>query len=290
VQTIQEAFQRRRVESPQSKRQRLELRRLWDASMSLEHMSLLDDSFQSRLALHRAAVWFVLRQNATTSVEHLFKEAASDLQGRLVESIGSMQLLQLGIEGKSDTPETLEALRAAHERVLADAEQSETVLRHAKSRLEVAMGLLGLIILVAAVHWADRRIPNVGPDIAAGKVRTQSSTWAVCQPEKGTCGGFPTRIAFHTNEENNPWYQIDLGEETPFSKVWIRNRSDMSQIRAIPLVVETSLDGMTFKQVARKDEKFSEWTAQFPEEKSRFVRLRVDRKSVLHLEDVRILQ
>jgi F5/8 type C domain len=290
VRSLQKAIQFRRLETPQARQQRIELRRLWNATVSLEQLSLLDNSHHARLALHREAAWLVLRQNPITSVERLYEEAPSELQGRLVESMASMNALQLGLEGKSDTPETLVALRAAHQRLLEDAEKSEIVLRQAKTRLEIVLGLFGALILAAAMYSADRRNPNVGPDLAAGCARTQSSIWAVCQPEKGLCGGFPTRIAFHTHEEMKPWFQIDLAKPVAFSKVWIRNRSDMSQVRAVPLIVEVSLDGITFKQVARKDEKFSEWTAEFSEATARFVRLRVDRKSILHLEDVRVLK
>jgi hypothetical protein len=109
-----------------------------------------------------------------------------------------------------------------------------------------------------------------------------------CHPEQGECGGVKTRIFFHTKDEENPWLRYDLGSKTYVSGLRIENRQDQEQARAVPLVVEVSDDGAGFKQVARREDEFSVWKPSFPKVSARYVRLRVARRSMLHLDDVEI--
>jgi hypothetical protein len=56
----------------------------------------------------------------------------------------------------------------------------------------------------------------------------------------------------------------------------------------VPLVVELSGDGQSWTEVARRRELFYEWTAWFSARQARYVRLRADHPSALHLGSVQI--
>jgi hypothetical protein len=144
--------------------------------------------------------------------------------------------------------------------------------------LVVSLGL----VFAAYVAW---RTPH---DVLQGRPFRLSSEWAKCNPARQTCGGGTTRIFFHTLEDASPFIQYDLGRAIPLRQVSLTNRRDSGLAdRAVPLVIETSLDEKTWHVVARRDYWFEEWLAEFPPTQTRYLRLRVARRSVLHLESVR---
>jgi F5/8 type C domain-containing protein len=145
-----------------------------------------------------------------------------------------------------------------------------------------------LVASVAALGVLAAVYAGQKPNLAAGKPWRASSTWAVCKPEIRTCGVLRSGIFFHTLEDPQPWVEFDLSTPTSFSEVYVRNRTDSVPDRAIPLVIEVSDDAKTWRPVARRDDSFRTWTASFPSVTARYVRLRVDRRSYLHLEAVEI--
>ena len=126
-------------------------------------------------------------------------------------------------------------------------------------------------------------------NIARGKPWTVSSQYATaaCRSPAQKCPESPS-FFFHTNEESQPWLEFDLGSVQPLSSVKVKNREDCCSDRAIPLLLETSSDGKQWKQQARKNEVFTNWTAEFPRVEARWVRLRLARKGMLHLAQVDI--
>ncbi len=283
-----EAFTFRKTESPLHRSQRLELRRLWNASEALHDVANVDNVNTAQLALHREAIWGLLRNDSQPVAASALSTASPALLSQLAAVPNVLPALEAALSGAAADFSALQLLRSAHQRVLASFETHEREITQATDRLFSALACAALAAFAAVVLWAQLRPPTVGPDLARGKPRTQSSVY--CVPENGECNGYPTRLAFHTNEDSSPWYQIDLEQPQQVSRVWIRNRSDSSQIRAVPLVVEVSSDGTTFAPVARRDAKFSEWMASFAPVSVRYIRVRVDRKSYLHLEAVRVLK
>jgi hypothetical protein len=168
-----------------------------------------------------------------------------------------------------------ELARAFVERLLDTLDAPELALR----KLQVHRALRLVLALVALMPEK--------PDLAKGKRWTTSSMLYPCHPEQAECGGVKTRIFFHTREESNPWIEYDLGAPTQFSSMTIRNRSDYGE-RAIPLVLEVSNDRATYRQIARQDAVFSVWKPTFAPQTARYVRLRVPRRTFLHLEGVQI--
>lgn len=126
------------------------------------------------------------------------------------------------------------------------------------------------------------------PDLAAGKPWKTSSTGLTCYPQRHQCGSATTDILFHTQEEDNPWFEIDLKAPTSFRQIDVHNRSDCCPDRAVPLVIEISDDRQKWQEIARRNETFDVWTATFNEQKARYVRARALRHTTLHLEKMAI--
>jgi hypothetical protein len=144
--------------------------------------------------------------------------------------------------------------------------------------------LLGLLIGTASLAVYQAR----GPDLAANRPWRASSSMFECNPAANQCGGAATRIFFHTREEPNPWVEIELEGVRRVGRVEVDNRSDDGGDRAVPLIVELSTDGKSYRPVAERAQRFSSWTATFTPTDARYVRLRVPRTTMLHLERVSV--
>lgn len=99
---------------------------------------------------------------------------------------------------------------------------------------------------------------------------------------------------FHTEYENNPWWQVDLGEIVELDRVVIYNRTELAQ-RNSRIIILTSDNGKNFKQIYQHDGSvFFGFTDKKPLEvklqnpKARFVRLQLQGKSYFHLDEVEI--
>lgn len=95
---------------------------------------------------------------------------------------------------------------------------------------------------------------------------------------------------FHTLEEREPWFRVDLGRVRTITSIEIENRNESCcKERAIPLVVEVSNDGRRYRTVATQREVFDTWAPEFSGVTGRFVRLRVQgRSTMFHLAGVEI--
>lgn len=188
-----------------------------------------------------------------------------------------------------------EALEFAVDRLLAEgrelvagreAVEARRAERGWQAAPPIAAVMLTLLLTIAAYSVGQRLLEPV--DLAEGKPWLTSSTWANCTPRTGRCGPLVSRILFHTGEDENPWFRIDFGAPTTFSAATIVNRSDDAPERASPLVLEVSDDGQVFSEVVRRESQFSTWKPSFAPVTARFVRLRVPRKTWLHLESVKV--
>ena len=145
---------------------------------------------------------------------------------------------------------------------------------------------VGLVAAVALALLIGARVWMVGPDLAAGRPFRLSSTfsgWAGCLANNG-CSG----LMFHTQTEDNPWVEIDLGAPKKVRRIEVINRGDCCADRATPLVAEVSTDRVSWTEVARRDEPFGTWRSHFPARVARYVRLRAARHTVLHLQAIRV--
>jgi len=149
----------------------------------------------------------------------------------------------------------------------------------------IVLGAIALALVLAANARERKR------DLAVGKPWRASSLYSTpgCHSPAQSCDDSPDFFV-HTQEQPNPWVEFDLGSVQSVSAVRVLNRKDCCTDRIAPLVIEVSTDQNAWKGVARRDTTFTDWLANFPATNARWVRLRVDRTSMLHLLGVRILR
>ncbi|HET9933650.1 MAG TPA: discoidin domain-containing protein [Polyangiaceae bacterium] len=150
--------------------------------------------------------------------------------------------------------------------------------------------LLGLAVfaLVTSVFVADAR--ERARDVARGKPWEISTNYGEgCASPDQTCENSP-QFFFHTLEQNDPWFIVDLQEPTSISGLRVDNRGECCLERAIPLVVEVSTDRQNWSEVARRTTEFGTWRVSFAPVQARYVRLHVPRVTNLHLKRVRVLR
>ena len=154
----------------------------------------------------------------------------------------------------------------------------------ARRKLRLLLAGSALIALASMAGWRILR----GPNLLRRMPSQLSSEWVKCDTKIGICAGVPTDILFHTKEEDQPWVAYDMGQPRSFSRAVVDNRSDCCGDRALPLAVEMSDDGVKYREIARTNEAFSRVTLRFEPVVARFFRLRVKKRSMLHLEGVEL--
>ena len=117
----------------------------------------------------------------------------------------------------------------------------------------------------------------------------------------GGCDGVTNgKWGFHTAEENNPWWQVDLGQVLPFSQVRLWNRADSEDIaaRAANFRVLLSNDGTEWRETYRHNGKVfygyrmpdrSPLVVRLADAKARFVRIQLPGTTFLHLDEVEVI-
>jgi hypothetical protein len=149
----------------------------------------------------------------------------------------------------------------------------------------VLLTVIAIVLVREVSRWRDRQT-----DLAAGKAWTASSRFSEggCGPRQQSCEESP-HFFFCTEEQDRPSLVIDLGKVTSISSVVVENRRDCCGERPVPLVLQLSQDQERWRRIARRDQPFSTWRAEFPSIRARFVKLYVARKSFLHLSRVRVM-
>jgi hypothetical protein len=174
-------------------------------------------------------------------------------------------------------------------RVLDRSEQRVWLVHTQRlTRLSIVLAALGALVATGllSADWLEQR-----RDLAREKAWHASSTGVnACNSPAQFCDESPD-FFFHTNEEKDPWLELDLGAVTPFSAVKIINRRDCCRDRASPLLLEASVDQKKWKPLARHDGGFSSWKASFPTQRARYLRIKISapQPTNLHLAGVRVL-
>jgi hypothetical protein len=190
------------------------------------------------------------------------------------------------------------------ERLLADADEARAEVELLRGQLRdrfparpvavssgrrwpLVLVAIAAISLVGVLAWFGLHA-TARHDLAAGKSWEASSAWGVAA-KKGTLTQSMAHPFFHTAEDNEPWLDIDLGTVQRISRIEVVNRADFGPERAVPLTIAVGLSKGAHREVARRDQVFSTWTATMPPKTdARWIRLRVPRRTFLHLDDVRV--
>ena len=141
--------------------------------------------------------------------------------------------------------------------------------------------------------------PPPSENLARGRPARQSSysTWSRENDAAGGNDGVHTgRFGFHTDLEFRPWWEVDLGSQTPINQIRIYNRVDdaAASARAYKLGVFVSSDGLKWTKVHDQGGKRFGGKSGKPlcislvDVSARFVRIQLGDRQYLHLDEVEI--
>ena len=130
-----------------------------------------------------------------------------------------------------------------------------------------------------------RNITKVSTD---GKVTREQDAIGACDGIKdGGCG-------FHTENENKPWWQIDLGRRMALDRLVLYNRCDLPE-RTSRIIALLSTNGRNFEQVYQHDgttffgyKDNKPLVIKLQNAQARYIRLQLPQKSYFHLDEVEI--
>jgi hypothetical protein len=152
-------------------------------------------------------------------------------------------------------------------------------------------GLLLALAVIAVGALSTRSWNERQRDLARGRPYRTSSMYpgVGCKSPDQDCPESPF-FFFHTQEEDRPWVELDLGGKKRFSAVRIINREDCCGERAVPLAIEVSNDRKTWREVARRDDTFNNWYKEFPPVSAHYVRAISLHKALFHLRHFSVLR
>ena len=137
---------------------------------------------------------------------------------------------------------------------------------------------------------------NIRANLARDQPTTQSSRspWSTASESRGAVDGVKNgSFGFHTNEEQSPWWQVDLGEVQALTEALIFNRQDCCSERARTLQVLLSDDGVKWKIAFQNDGSLSggsenPLSVNLQGNSARYVRLQLTERTWLHLDEVEV--
>ncbi len=134
--------------------------------------------------------------------------------------------------------------------------------------------------------------------VRQAKARSQSKPLTVADDAAGGCDGIKDGTAgFHTQKEQNPWWQVDLGSRAKLGRIviWNRTEAQLATQRAKRLVVRLSTDGKAWEQIYRHDgtpfhgiKGGPPLTVSASGNKARFVRVGLADNEYFHLDEVEV--
>jgi hypothetical protein len=144
---------------------------------------------------------------------------------------------------------------------------------------------VAVLALIASLTWL-RRAPNC----ALGRPATSSSAGGFGTTPRGAVDGVHYGwLGFHSSGRGKEWWAVDLERPHAVERVVVYGRASCCFEQSVPLALDVSLDGNQYRELARRDEPFSQfdpWEIPAHDVVTRFVRLRTVRDTVLVLGEV----
>ena len=150
--------------------------------------------------------------------------------------------------------------------------------------------------------WNGERIgaapTGAGVNLARGKPASQSSTsqWSNPNDAQGAVDGVINGgYGFHTNNEANPWWQVDLGGNAAIDEVRLHNRLDCCRERARSVRILLSDDGRAWRTAYRHDGSLfggkdgKPLKAPLGGASARYLRLQLNESNWFHLDEVEVM-
>ncbi len=158
--------------------------------------------------------------------------------------------------------------------------------RFHRARLFNTVGLAVGLLLIAVITLRTRY------NIALHKPVTSSSRAFGTTPEGAVDGLRHGQLGFHSQHESGAWLAIDLGKEQDVAAIAAFGRADCCFTQSIPLALELSLDGRTYRRVGLRTTAFTQfdpWVTEFrPRARARFVRLKTLENANLVVSEVEV--
>ncbi len=222
--------------------------------VALQARALGRDPLASDAPVAPSVYWSELEQ--TSSGARLLAELGASAaeharEGVLGSSASTLPRLPQELEAR------LRALRRLAALLVAELEADDERLRRllALRRLRVAVAALAVAALVLGTLFGLGLI-GPKPNLALGKTVTASSALdAAAYPPAKLVDGNPDDLGLHTKLEDEPSVTLDLLEPLTIQRVVVVNRDEYRE-RAVPLIIETSLDGRTYREFGRRYELF----------------------------------
>jgi hypothetical protein len=146
------------------------------------------------------------------------------------------------------------------------------------------IGVLSLCLLLPATYALLKK-PNLA--LHRPVVVTSRSPEHGVDPSR-VVDGKRTNLGFHTQDGGQKSVTVDLGRVASIQRVDVFNRSDCCGERAVPLTLEVSADGKSFRTVLLRIDNFSLWKAEFPATEARYVRLTQTGNAAFHLSEIEV--
>ena len=178
------------------------------------------------------------------------------------------------------TDEDAARARAFVEGLVKDLEAPRARLDRALAQRWVRFA--GVLAVLLGLGYGIRQL-SLGRNLAEGKPFRTSSSWAGCATDP-PCPA----LMFHTDDQDNPWVEVDLGSVKTIRRIEVNNRTDCCSDRAIPSVVEVSVDRTKWTQVGRREDEFRSWAIKFQPRSARYVKVSVPRRTTFHLKSVAV--
>jgi hypothetical protein len=144
---------------------------------------------------------------------------------------------------------------------------------------------LGLLIVFFIWLFAPKDLAKGRPAFASGGAMFSTL------PAGAVDGSKSGQYGYHSVLEDSPWLSIDLGKRYALTSVKVYGRGDGYYDQSIPLALEVSDDGTTYRQIAERAEPFSAsdpWVIKPAGVVTQYVRLHTLRKSYLVLGEVEV--
>lgn len=148
------------------------------------------------------------------------------------------------------------------------------------------------IVEIAKINNKINRICDIFLlNVSKGKKASQSSFYKTSGKADDVLNDCNREHAFHTLDDENPWWQVDLGEIYPLRYIYIENRRINCKNRAKTLYAEISIDGKEYIKISNEKLNWNNLDSidiildNIP---ARYLRLALSEKQFLHLASVQV--
>lgn len=172
-------------------------------------------------------------------------------------------------------------------RSLLDATETRSVFA-LRVRRYGRIAALVLLVLFLGVRFVRARVGD--HNLALGKpVIPSSIKFNPPNPSEVVDGKTRGTFGIVTGDEAAPQIVIDLEAEHTIRTIKVYNRGDGWFDDCIPLIVDTSVDGVTYDMVGRRTTHFDLWSLDAGGRTARYVRVRRDEPGYITLNEIEVI-